>query len=58
MKQYGLGAIIALAAVVSIAGCGGSGGGTPTAGTGRLQAFAADDLRDDHQQIWATIYQV
>ena len=58
MKQYGLGAIIALAAVVSIAGCGGSGGGTPTAGTGRLQAFAADDFRDDHQQIWATIYKV
>ena len=58
MKQYGLGAIVALAAVVSIAGCGGSGGGTPTAGTGRLQAFAADDFRDDHQQIWATIYKV
>jgi hypothetical protein len=58
MKQYGLGAIIALATVISIAGCGGSGGGTPTAGTGRLQAFAADDFRDDHQQIWATIYKV
>ena len=57
MKQYGLGAVIALAAVVLIAGCGG-GGGTQSGGTGRLQAFAADDFRDDHQQIWATIYKV
>jgi hypothetical protein len=57
MKHFGLGAVIALAAVVSIAGCGG-GGGSKTGGTGRLQAFAADDFRDDHQQIWATIYKV
>jgi hypothetical protein len=56
MKQFGLGAVIALAAVVSIAGCG--GGGSKSGGTGRLQAFAADDFRDDHQQIWATIYKV
>ena len=58
MKQFELGAVIALAAVVSIAGCGGGGGGTQSGGTGRLQAFAADDFRDDHQQIWATIYKV
>lgn len=51
-----MGAVIALAAVVSIAGCG--GGGSKSGGTGRLQAFAADDFRDDHQQIWATIYKV
>ena len=57
MKHFGLGAVLALAAVVSIAGCGG-GGGSKTGGTGRLQAFAADDFRDDHQQIWATIYKV
>ncbi len=58
MKQFGLGAVVALAAVVSIAGCGGGGGGTQPGGTGRLQAFAADDFREDHQQIWATIYKV
>jgi len=56
MKQYGLGLVIALAAVVSIAGCGGSS--SKSGGTGRLQAFAADDFREDHQQIWATIYRV
>jgi len=56
MKQFSLGAVFALAAVVSVAGCG--GGGTQSGGTGRLQAFAADDFREDHQQIWATIYKV
>jgi hypothetical protein len=58
MKHFGLTTALALAAVVSIAGCGGGGGGTTSGGTGRLQAFAADDFRDDHQQIWATIYKV
>jgi len=58
MKNFGLASVLALAAVVSIAGCGGGGGGTTSGGTGRLQAFAADDFRDDHQQIWATIYKV
>lgn len=58
MKQFGFGAMVALAAVISVAGCGGGGGGTQSGGTGRLQAFAADDFRDDHQQIWATIYKV
>jgi hypothetical protein len=58
MKHLGLATVLALAAVVSIAGCGGGGGGTTSGGTGRLQAFAADDFRDDHQQIWATIYKV
>ena len=58
MKHFGLASVLALAAVVSIAGCGGGGGGTTSGGTGRLQAFAADDFRDDHQQIWATIYKV
>jgi hypothetical protein len=58
MKHLGLTTVLALAAVVSIAGCGGGGGGTTSGGTGRLQAFAADDFRDDHQQIWATIYKV
>lgn len=57
MKHFGFGAVVALAAVISIAGCGG-GGGSKSGGTGRLQAFAADDFRDDHQQIWATIYKV
>lgn len=58
MKHFGLASVLALAAVVSIAGCGGGGGGTTSGGTGRLQAFAADDFRDDHHQIWATIYKV
>lgn len=43
-------------AVVSI-GCGG-GGNTTAGGSGRLQSFASDDFRDDHKQIWATIYKV
>jgi hypothetical protein len=59
MKQFGWMAAVALATVVSIAGCGGGGGGaTQNSATGRLQAFAADDFREDHQQIWATIYKV
>jgi hypothetical protein len=58
MKHFGLASVLALAAVVSIAGCGGGGGGTTSGGTGRLQAFAADDFRDDHHQVWATIYKV
>lgn len=56
MKILIAGCIGVCLAVVAV-GCGG-GGNTTTVPSGRLQSFVSDDFRDDHKQIWATIYKV
>jgi hypothetical protein len=50
-----------LIGAVALAGCGGGGsdsGGVPPARTNRVSILATDSLRDDFDQVWATLYRV
>ncbi len=62
MKTIGMkaaGAFAVLLGALTLAGCGGSSGGTGlTGGTGRAAVLLTDSPREDYAHIWATIYHV
>lgn len=48
---------VALAAVLTAAGCGGGGGGT-AGGRGTLRVFVTDGFREDFSQVWVTLHKI